>query len=152
MNTIDDVKEIILDHYSDKGGSLIPVEGMNQIPFDIKRIFYIYGVDGQKKRGNHAHHETKQVLICLSGKCTIICRDGSNNREIVLDSPERAVYVPEMIWEEVVYHTPQSVLLALTDTLYDKSDYIDDYDIFLESKVVSHTDTRTSFGIGPDQK
>ena len=140
MNTVDDVKEIIFDEYSDESGSLIPVEGMNQVPFDIKRIFYVYGVDGQKKRGNHAHHETKQVLICLSGKCTIICRDGSNNREIVLDSPERAVYVPEMIWDEVAYHTPQSVLLALTDPLYDKSDYIDDYNIFLQLKGANNED------------
>jgi len=128
--TIDDIKLINWPGHNEDG-VLVPVEVEKQIPFKIKRIFYVYGVeDCLLTRGCHAHHKTKQVLICLNGKIEVTCKDGTEEKKFLLESPQQAIYIPEMIWDEQKYSTPDSILLSICSTQYDPKDYINDYEEF----------------------
>jgi len=131
--TIDDVKLLELSCHHEDDGTLVPVEALNDIPISISRIFYVVNASG-KTRGNHAHHTSRQVLFCPMGKLEIKCFDGFKSKIFVLDSPGLALYIPEMIWDETVYSTPETVMLACSDTLYDSKQYIDDFDEFLSLK------------------
>ena len=128
--TIDDVKLITLKTIVACDGNLVPIESDIDLPFDIKRVFYVYGVENQNDRGKHSHYKTKQLLICLNGKVEVTCDDGNKQKKYTLSKPNQAVYIPEMIWDEQRYLTKDSVLLVLANTKYDKSDYIEDYNIF----------------------
>jgi len=134
MSTLEDVKLINLKTFIDSEGSLVPIESGLSIPFKIKRIFYIFEVHDQKDRGEHSHYKTEQVLICLNGKVKVLCDDGKNRKEWVLDKPNQALYIPNLIWDEQIYLTSSSVLLVLANTNYDPSDYIEDYEEFKRLK------------------
>ena len=134
MITLDDVKLLKLDTFVDLEGSLVPIESNLTIPFEIKRVFYIFEVHDQKDRCEHSHYKTEQVLICLNGKVKVLCDDGKNRKEWVLDKPNQALYIPNLIWDEQTYLIPGSVLLVLANTWYDKSDYITDYNEFKKLK------------------
>lgn len=134
MRTLNDVKTFRFREFVEPDGNLIPIEGGSDIPFDIKRIFYVYGVHDQDDRGKHAHYETKQILICLQGKIEVTVDDGYMRKKITLDKKNQAVLVPEMIWDEQTYYTKDSILLVLCNTHYDESDYINDYDEFKKLK------------------
>jgi len=129
--TINDVKLLNLRTFIEPDGNLVPIESKHDIPFDIKRIFYVYGVNDQNDRGKHAHYKTKQVLICLSGEVEVICDDGVHRKKYKLTKPHQAIYIPEMIWDEQRYMSEDAVLLVLSNTYYDSKDYIEDYDEFL---------------------
>ena len=103
MIDINDVKKFNIRTFIEPDGRLTPIEFGSDIPFRAKRIFYVYGVEGQNDRGKHSHHKTKQVLICLYGQVDVICDDGRNKRTITLNNPDEALYIPEMIWDEQVY-------------------------------------------------
>ena len=134
MITLDNVKLLELDTFVDSEGSLVPVDSNSTMPFEVKRVFYIYGVHDQKDRGEHSHHITEQVLVCLNGKVKVLCDDGKNRKEWVLDKPNQALYIPNLIWDEQTYLTSDSVLLILANTNYDPSDYIEDYEEFKRLK------------------
>ena len=134
MSTLEDVKLINLKTFIDSEGSLVPIESGLSIPFKIKRIFYIFEVHDQKDRGEHSHYKTEQVLICLNGKVKVLCDDGKNRKEWVLDKPNQALYIPNLIWDEQTYLTSGSVLLVLANTNYDPSDYIENYEEFRRLK------------------
>lgn len=128
--TIHDVKFLKLKTIVACDGNLIPIESGSDIPFNIKRVFYVYGVKNQNDRGKHSHYKTKQLLICLGGKIEVTCDDGKNKKKYVLSKPNEAVYIPEMIWDEQRYMSEDSVLLVLSNTHYDPNDYIEDYNKF----------------------
>ena len=128
--TIDDVKFLDIKTVVDDNGNLIPIESGRSIPFEIERVFYVYGVRDEEKRGNHAHHKTKQVLISLHGKVEVIVKDGEREVRYLLESPQQALYVPEMIWDEQVYRSEETALLVLSNTHYDPSDYIHNFESF----------------------
>lgn len=113
-------------------GILIPLEYKINIPFEVKRIFYIYGVSNNNERGNHAYYNTQQVLICLSGSLKVRCFDGEYNKIHSLDKPNEAIYIGPHIWRATFEHSCDSVLLVLSSLEYDEFDYIRDYDKFLE--------------------
>ena len=131
--TVEDVKFYNMKTVVEENGNLCPIEGGTDIPFAIERIFYIYGVPVGDKRGFHAHHKTEQLLICLSGKVEVECKDGKREKSFVLDSPQKGLYVPPMIWDETIYLTEETVLLSLCSTKYHPSDYIDDYNVLMSS-------------------
>ena len=134
MKTINDVKELNFPGYADDG-VLVPIEIEKQIPFKIKRFFYVYGVNSNKVRGLHAHHKTQQVLICLSGEIECICKDSSGGKKrVTLDYPTKGLYIPEMIWDEQIYKSGESILLSLASTKYDPLDYIHNYKEFMQLK------------------
>jgi len=132
--TIDDVKFLDIKTVVDDNGNLVPIESGKSIPFEIERVFYVYGVRDEEKRGNHSHYKTKQVLISLHGKVEVIVKDGSREARYLLESPQQALYIPEMIWDEQVYRSEEAALLVLSNTNYTPSDYIHDFEEFKSMK------------------
>ena len=129
MVSIEDVRLINFDDFSDRNGFLVPVEQNNEIPFSIKRLFWIFGVKNKNPRGQHAHYKTEQVLIPLKGACKAVCHDGFTRREFKLDSPLQGLYMPAMIWGYQIYDK-DSIILVLASTLYERDDYIEDWESF----------------------
>jgi dTDP-4-dehydrorhamnose 3,5-epimerase-like enzyme len=134
MTSLKDVKEFNLKSFIEPDGKLTPIELDRDIPFEVKRMFYVYDVHDQNDRGKHSHHKTKQILIAVSGGVTVVCDDGKERRNYVLNEPNRALYIPEMIWDEQIYQSEDSVLLVLSNTNYEPDDYIEDYDEFRRLK------------------
>ncbi|WP_066315213.1 FdtA/QdtA family cupin domain-containing protein [Bacillus sp. FJAT-29814] len=115
----------------DERGQLVVVEQLKEIPFELKRIFYIYGTKGNVARGQHANRRSQFVLINLRGSCKVLIDDGFNSDVIVLDKPHTGVYLDRMVWKEMFDFSSDSILLVLSSELYDKSEYISDYKEFL---------------------
>tara|TARA_B100000214_G_scaffold367041_1_gene336722 strand:+ start:704 stop:1129 length:426 start_codon:yes stop_codon:yes gene_type:complete len=128
---ISDVSFLDFNLFYDSRGSLCPIE-FHMLPIDVKRLFYVYGVPDRKIRGEHAHYKTNQILICISGSCQVICKDGESEKNYMLDSPDKGLLIPKMIWDEQIYETKDTVLLVLSDTEYNKDDYIEDWEKYLE--------------------
>jgi len=134
MNTtVEDLKIINLLRHCDSSGDLVAIESLKDIPINISRIFYVFGSDGEN-RGNHAHFKTRQVLICVNGSVIVTCKDGTNTISFNLDSKDKALFIPEMIWDSVSYTGKNTILLVLSDSQYDRDDYIEDFDIFKNIK------------------
>ena len=113
----------------DERGNLVAIEGDCDIPFDIKRVFYMYGTDNTMVRGQHANRKSEFVLINVSGSSKIKIDDGMGHVEVVcLDKPKMGVYIPKMIWKEMYEFSSDSVILCLASTHYDGSEYIRDYE------------------------
>lgn len=123
------VKKICFPN-KDVGESSLSIFEEGNVPFSIKRIFTIQ-VEKSCKRGFHAHKECAQLLICLMGKCTVICDDGTNRQPFVLNNSAEGLIIPPTLWAEQEYE-PNTILMVLTDCVYDELDYIRDYDKFLE--------------------
>ena len=117
----------------DERGNLVAIEGNQDIPFEIKRVFYMYGTDDTMVRGQHANRRSQFVLINVSGSSKVKIDDGKGNVEIVsLDKPRIGIYLPPMIWKEMYDFSPDSTLLCLSDTHYDGTEYIRDYDEYIK--------------------
>ena len=132
MNTVDDCKIIQLPKITDPRGNLTFLENMNQIPFEIKRVFYIYDVPTGVSRGSHAHRNLKQFIICLSGSFDVLLDDGKSKKKVHLNSPWQGLFIPSMIWSSEANFDPGSVCLILVSELYDPESYIRDYDLFIK--------------------
>lgn len=111
----------------DDRGSLIALEQNKEIPFDIKRVYYIFGTKESVQRGFHAHKKLKQIAVCVAGQCKMILDDGVDRIEATLDSPEKGLLIVESVWHEMYDFSPDCVLLVLASDYYDESDYIRDY-------------------------
>lgn len=118
----------------DSVGILTAIESGKDLPFDIKRMFYVYDVGDACVRGKHAHYKTQQLLICLNGKIDVICKDGTREVRYLLESPQQSVFIPEMIWDEQIYRSRDSVLLSICNTHYERTDYINDFKTFQDLK------------------
>lgn len=121
-----------LPRHSDERGTLTAVEGERDVPFPIRRIYYIYEVDAGAHRGYHAHKTLKQLLICVHGSCRLLLDNGLERQVVRLSDPAEGLYIGEPIWREMFDFSPGAVLLALVSAPYDPSDYIRDYGEFLE--------------------
>lgn len=128
----------ILDFKSlgDERGDLVSLEGNNEIPFDIKRVYYLFGTEKSVSRGFHAHKNLQQVAICVKGNCTFVLDDGNVIEDIVLNSPLKGLYIDSMKWREMHDFSNDCVLMVLASSVYDEADYIRDYDEF--TKMVHH--------------
>ncbi len=115
----------------DERGKLVVIEGAQAIPFEIKRVFYIYDSDDTVVRGQHANRESEFVLINVAGKSRVRITDGAEEFVVELDRPMMGVYIPKMIWKDMYGFSPDSVLLVLASTHYDASEYIRDYGEYL---------------------
>lgn len=116
----------------DNRGSLIALETFQNIPFDIKRVYYIFDTLSGVSRGFHAHRDLKQILICVKGSCRILLDDGKHKKSIILDNPQTGLFIEDLVWREMHDFSEDCVLLVLASEYYDESDYIRNYDIFLE--------------------
>ncbi len=127
--SLEEVKLFEFPQRGDDRGHLVIVEGAKDIPFDIKRIFYIYGSDGNVVRGQHANRKSEFVLINVSGKSKVKVRDGRGNEAVYsLTKPHTGIYIPKMIWKDMYDFSPDSVLLCLSNEHYDPKEYIRNYD------------------------
>ena len=115
-----------------ESGVLTPLEFGQNIPFEVKRIFYTYDVPKCSNRGAHAYYNTMQVLICVSGSLKVKCFDGNDEIIYELNRPSEALYIPPKVWRTTFEHSPDAVLLVLSSLEYDEADYIRDYDKYLE--------------------
>ena len=116
----------------DERGLLISLEQNRNIPFEIKRIYYIFKTKRDVIRGYHAHKNLKQVAVCISGTCKFLLDNGKKKINVLLDSPSKGLLIDEMIWHEMYDFSEDSVLMVLADDFYDESDYIRDYNDFLK--------------------
>jgi dTDP-4-dehydrorhamnose reductase len=118
----------------DNRGNLISLESGKNIPFDVKRVYYIFGSDTNIKRGCHAHKNLKQILICTSGSCRVRLDNGFKKEEIILDSPSKGLLIDSLVWREMYNFSKDCVLMVLANELYNEKDYIRSYQDFLEYK------------------
>ncbi len=135
MGRFDNCKYSVIEfkEYGDERGNLVVAEGSGfDIPFDIRRVFYMYGSDPDIKRGNHANRYTKFVLINVSGSSKVLVDDGEKKEIIVLDKPRMGLYLGPMVWKEMYDFSPDSVLLVLASEHYIENEYIRDYDAFIK--------------------
>ena len=116
----------------DERGKLVVVEGKQDIPFDIARVFYIYGSDPTVVRGQHANRESEFVLINVAGTSKVRITDGTNEEVVELSRPMQGVYLPRMIWKDMYDFSSDSVLLVLASTHYNGEEYIRSYDDYLK--------------------
>lgn len=116
----------------DARGKLVAIEANQDVPFEIKRIFYIYGTDSTAVRGQHANRNSEFIFINVAGSSKVRISDGTHEEVVVLDQPGAGLYMPKMVWKEMYDFSPDSVLLVLTNTHYDGNEYIRDYDEYLK--------------------
>ena len=133
MTTLNDVLIFRLRQYIEPNGNLLPIEFDKTIPFKPKRTFFVCNVSDKQIRGKHAHYKTKQLITCLNGEITIKLHDGVNEKEYSLSNGD-AIYVPNLIWDEQIYHSIDTILISLCSTHYDINDYIHDFNEFLTIK------------------
>src|SRR5207247_1933515 len=130
---LDEVRWIALPNHHDRRGNLTIV-GHDDIPFSITRIFYAWSVPEGTERGGHAHRVTQQFVIAISGQISLDLTDGVNRRSFQLESPDRGVYIPPMIWDRLYDFSHGAVCLVLASTQYAESDYIRDWKEFQRLK------------------
>lgn len=127
------VKMIEFPQKGDERGHLVIVEGMRDVPFEIKRIFYIYGSDQDVVRGQHANRKSEFVLINVAGKSKVKVKDGLGNEAVFsLNRPHTGIYLPKLVWKDMYDFSEDSVLLVLASEHYDPEEYIRNYDEFVE--------------------
>jgi len=131
--SIKDCRLIDLPKIADPRGNLTFIEGLNHIPFDIKRVYYLYDVPGGATRAGHAHKGLEQLFIAMSGSFDVILDDGYEKKRIHLNRSYYGLYVCPMIWREIDNFSSGSVCLVLASDRYDESDYYRSYEDFLKA-------------------
>lgn len=117
----------------DERGKLVVLESCFDVPFNFKRVFYIYGVQKKVSRGQHAHYKTKQYLIAINGSCRIRLNDGINETSYKLCKPNVGIFQDALVWGTMYDFSPDCVLLVLASDHYDESDYISSFTKFMET-------------------
>jgi hypothetical protein len=131
MSTIYDCSVIELPRIQSPSGSITPVYGRVHVPFDIARIYYLYDIPGGETRGGHAHKALQQLIVAASGSFDVLLDDGINRKVVNLNRPYYGLYLPNMIWRELLNFSSGGVCLVLASDVYDEADYYRDYDTFV---------------------
>lgn len=132
MNNFTNVYELSFMQHGDERGDLIVVEGNKDVPFDIKRVFYICGSDSTVVRGVHANKKSQFVLINVAGTSKVKVKDGMGNEKVfLLNRPCMGIYIPQMVWKEMYDFSADSVLLCLASEHYEQEEYIRDYEEYV---------------------
>ncbi|HBN7271960.1 TPA: FdtA/QdtA family cupin domain-containing protein, partial [Escherichia coli] len=122
-----EIKLLPLQMHGDERGSLIALEEERNIPFEIKRVYYMFNTKKNVKRGMHAHKKLKQVVIAIQGSCRFILDDGKEKIDILLDNPSQGLLIDSCIWREMYQFSSDCVLMVLANNHYDENDYIRSY-------------------------
>ena len=128
----------------DNRGSLVALESNETIPFDIKRVYYLFGTKQDVTRGLHAHLALKQVMLCVTGSCKVLLDDGIARETVYLDSPTKGLLVESLVWREMSQFSSDCVLLVIANELYDEEDYIRDYERFKKTVELDRSPMSTS--------
>lgn len=115
---------------ANRAGNITPVSNLVEIPFKVKRIFYLYDIPGGESRGAHAHRECHQLLIAASGSFEVLLDDGKIQRIVQLNRPYQGLHIPPLIWASEINFSSGAICLVLASHLYDAKDYIRDYNIY----------------------
>lgn len=126
-----EIKKYTFQRHGDDRGMLVALEELKDIPFTIKRVYYMYDTIEGVRRGFHAHKCLEQILIPIHGSCKVHLDDGTDTAEVVLDKPFEGLYISNAVWREMYDFSPDAVLMVLASEYYDEKDYIRDYDEFL---------------------
>ena len=129
-NRLEKCKIVNFPKITDHRGNLTFIENDNHIPFDIKRVFYVYDIPTGETRGAHANYDLQELIICLSGSFDIFLDDGFNKKTFRMTRPWEGLFIPPLIWSSSGNYAPGTVYLVLANTKYDKSSYIRDYDTY----------------------
>ena len=132
MFTVDDCQVIELPIVHNESGNISVLENNRNIPFDIKRVYYLYDIPMDAERGGHAHYELQQYVIAASGSFTFVLDDGKNKKEVFLNHPNKALHIKPGIWREMKGFSSGSVCLVLASINYNEKDYIREYGEFLK--------------------
>jgi dTDP-4-dehydrorhamnose 3,5-epimerase-like enzyme len=129
---MNNIKVLNFNIIGDERGSLVSIEQLKNIPFEIKRVYYIWGTEKEFARGKHAHTQLEQILICVSGSCKIRLDNGKEKQIVELKDKNQGLFIGQMIWREMFDFSEDCVLLVLASEYYDEKEYIRDYNEFLE--------------------
>ena len=124
------VVKYVFQQHGDERGMLVALEEYKDIPFEIKRVYYLYETKEGVRRGLHAHKSLEQILICIHGKCKVLLDNGEERKIVSLEKPYEGLYIPNDIWREMYDFSSDAVLLVLASDFYREEDYIRDYDVF----------------------
>ncbi|EOW6722052.1 FdtA/QdtA family cupin domain-containing protein [Cronobacter dublinensis] len=124
------IQIIPLQKHGDARGSLIALEEQKNVPFSIKRVYYMFDTQEGVRRGFHAHRQLMQLAVAVRGSCKFLLDDGVSQEVISLDDPSQGLLIEKMVWHEMFDYSDDCVLMVLADDLYDESDYIRDYSLF----------------------
>ena len=139
MTTIDDCTIIDLPKIYRRAGNITPVTGGVDVPFDIKRVYYLYDVPGGAERGGHAHKQLQQLVISIMGAFDVALDDGTQKKTVRLDRAYYGLYIPRLIWRELINFSSGSVCFVLASLPFEEAEYIRDYKEFLRAR--HHGDT-----------
>lgn len=132
------VVKYVFQPHGDKRGQLVALEEYKDIPFSIKRIYYMYDTAEGVTRGYHAHKTLEQILVCIHGSCKIRLDNGRESKVITLEKPYEGLYVSSNMWREMFDFSPGAVLMVLASDFYNEEDYIRDYEEFLRYIAEKH--------------
>ena len=131
MACCDDATVYNFKVFGDERGKLVAMEGGGSIPFEIKRVFYIYDADPLAVRGCHANRESDFLLVCVSGECSVRLRDAHGSEVVVLDSPGKGLFIPHMLWKEMYGFSEHAVLAVFSNRHFDPDEYLEDFEEYL---------------------
>lgn len=126
------VTKFMFQPHGDDRGQLVALEEKKDIPFHIKRVYYMYDTKEGVRRGGHAHKKLEQILVCIHGSCMIHLDNGKETKEVPLEKPYEGLYINNNIWREMYDFSPDAVLIVFASEIYDEADYIRDYKKFKE--------------------
>jgi len=126
------VIKYVFQPHGDKRGQLVVFEEHKDIPFHIKRVYFMYDTAEAVVRGKHAHKKLEQILVCIHGSCKILLDNGHEKKVVPLEKPYEGLYVANNMWREMFDFSPDAVLMCFASEFYDENDYIRDYDEFLK--------------------
>jgi dTDP-4-dehydrorhamnose 3,5-epimerase-like enzyme len=127
------VELIPFQKHGDERGMLVALEEIKNVPFEIKRVYYMFGTQAEIRRGYHAHKQLRQLAIPINGSCKILLDDGKEKVDLLLDNPALGLLIEPSIWHEMYDYSSDCILLVLASDVYDENDYIRRYDEFIES-------------------
>jgi dTDP-4-dehydrorhamnose 3,5-epimerase-like enzyme len=125
------IEHVQLRKHGDNGGMLVALEQGRNVPFEIRRVYYIFGTKAEVRRGRHAHRNLTQMAVAVRGSVTFLLDDGTEPVEVMLNDPSRGLLLNRMVWRELYDFSEDCVLMVLADQLYDPGDYITDYGDFV---------------------
>jgi len=127
------IVKYVFQQHGDERGQLVALEEHKDIPFEIKRVYYMYDTGEGVSRGHHAHKSLEQILICIHGSCKILLDNGEEKKIVSLEKPYEGLYIKNNIWREMYDFSPDAVLMVLASDYYKEEDYIRNYEEFLKS-------------------
>jgi hypothetical protein len=130
--TIYDCSVVTLPKIKNNAGNITAIEGLKNLPFDVKRVFYLYDIPAGEERGAHAHKTCHQLIVAATGSFEVMLDDGVNKKIVALNRPFYGLYIPPCIWAYELNFSAGSICLVLTSHHYDESDYIRNYNDFLD--------------------